>query len=212
MPAKLFFTAIAPIFTNPITPPSFTYYVRNVSILMRPRKAPDWGHTVANFISSKSIKYLKCTWHSADFTTAAPLKVNGAENLFIYADDRCGTLRLGQWTHRGPGVGGGWGVGGGVGGLRESFVLQMKISTPASHYSGSAAARTGDVAASHATCTHWEREPPSLLLVALCSRSICADPRAFCTSKQNYNVPTVKKMWKAEDWVNVSGWGWSVCI
>lgn len=105
----IFSTAIAPIFTNPIAPPSFTYYARNVSVLVRPRKAPDWGHTVANFISSKSIKYLKCTWHSADFTTAAPLKVNGAENLFIYADDRCGTLRLGQWTHRGPGVGGGGG-------------------------------------------------------------------------------------------------------
>lgn len=170
---------------------------QNISILAQPRKAPGWGRTVADLISSKSIKYLKCTWHSADFTTAAPLEVNGAENLFIYADDRCGTLGLGQWNA--PGA---------SGALRESFVLQMKISNPASRDPGSARRGRGSLARRR----RRSQIPPPLLRRW---PSACADrERLRCASKQYYNVPahSRRKRGRCRDWVNVSGWGRRVCI
>lgn len=135
-------------------------------------------HVATNSSSSKNIKYLRCTWHSADFMTTSILKVNGAENIFIYAGWQNLETSLAQPIN--------------TSGLETCHLCsEWKYQNPASHYSGSAVGQA-TWQSSHATCRIWGVRS-SFLAPLLTTDWGNVLTQSLCTSKQNYNVPTVEK-------------------
>lgn len=138
----------------------------------------------------KNIKYLRCTWHRADSMTTSILRVNGAENIFIYADRRPGNLLPGQCTR---------------------WTWDCHLCSRWKHQCGLAVIQEAAAAAGRATWQSITRCTPALGVRSsfLCAHRWlrqCADPEPRHI-KTKLQCAYSWEMQKAQDWVNVSGQG-----
>lgn len=143
------------------------------------------------FLLLKSIKYLRCAWHSPDFRTIAMLTVNGAENIFIYANRKPGNFPPQPMNTS-------------VLGLESVICAPNENINPVSYYSGS----TVGQATWQSSCRLWRE-----ILLPRCSPQTEAMCWPKATVHQNKITMYLQLRNIESSGLNKCQWlGWSVCI